>query len=93
MCALSSADRVPGYEPVGQRFESSRARQKKHLKLLLGVLFLVVLHREKLSKMRSILLVLRQDERAVKTGHSAKPGSESSRARPYRKRPLCTVHT
>ena len=26
--ALSSADRVPGYEPVGQRFESSRARQK-----------------------------------------------------------------
>ena len=29
MCALSSADRVPGYEPVGQRFESSRARHKK----------------------------------------------------------------
>ena len=28
MCALSSADRVPGYEPVGQRFESSRARHK-----------------------------------------------------------------
>ena len=32
MCALSSADRVPGYEPVGQRFESSRARQKKPLR-------------------------------------------------------------
>ena len=31
MCALSSADRVPGYEPVGQRFESSRARHKKAL--------------------------------------------------------------
>ena len=29
MCALSSADRVPGYEPVGRRFESCRARQKK----------------------------------------------------------------
>ena len=26
-CALSSVDRVPGYEPVGRRFESSRARQ------------------------------------------------------------------
>ena len=39
MCALSSADRVPGYEPVGQRFESSRARQtqemRKHLLLCL----------------------------------------------------------
>ena len=33
-CALSSADRVPGYEPVGQRFESSRARhEKSHLHL------------------------------------------------------------
>ena len=28
--ALSSVDRVPGYEPVGRRFESSRARHKKH---------------------------------------------------------------
>ena len=35
--ALSSVDRVPGYEPVGHRFESCRARQKKHL--LLQVLF------------------------------------------------------
>ena len=31
MCALSSADRVPGYEPVGQRFESSRARHERNL--------------------------------------------------------------
>ena len=31
MCALSSADRVPGYEPVGRRFESCRARQEKSL--------------------------------------------------------------
>ena len=29
--ALSSVDRVPGYEPVGRRFESSRARQQKRL--------------------------------------------------------------
>ena len=29
MCALSSADRVPGYEPVGREFESPRARHKK----------------------------------------------------------------
>ena len=29
-CALSSVDRVPGYEPVGRRFESSRARQTKN---------------------------------------------------------------
>ena len=28
MCAHSSADRVPGYEPVGRRFESYQARQK-----------------------------------------------------------------
>ena len=27
ICALSSVDRVPGYEPVGRRFESFRARQ------------------------------------------------------------------
>ena len=27
-CALSSVDRVPGYEPVGRRFESFRARHK-----------------------------------------------------------------
>ena len=73
MCALSSADRVPGYEPVGQRFESSRARQKKHLKLLLGVLFLTHTIRLKLSKIRSILLGLRQDERANKAALSAIP--------------------
>ena len=30
-CALSSADRVPGYEPVGRRFESFRARQKHRI--------------------------------------------------------------
>ena len=29
ICALSSVDRVPGYEPVGRRFESSWARHKK----------------------------------------------------------------
>lgn len=28
MCACSSVDRVPGYEPVGRRFESCQARQK-----------------------------------------------------------------
>ena len=30
ICALSSVDRVPGYEPVGRRFESSRARHRKN---------------------------------------------------------------
>ncbi len=29
ICAHSSVDRVPGYEPVGRRFESSWARQQK----------------------------------------------------------------
>ena len=29
MCARSSVDRVPGYEPVGRGFESPRARHKK----------------------------------------------------------------
>lgn len=28
VCACSSVDRVPGYEPVGRRFESCQARQK-----------------------------------------------------------------
>ncbi len=28
LCACSSVDRVPGYEPVGHRFESYQARQK-----------------------------------------------------------------
>ena len=28
-CACSSADRVPGYEPVGRGFESPQARQKE----------------------------------------------------------------
>ena len=28
MCACSSVDRVPGYEPVGRRFESCVARKK-----------------------------------------------------------------
>ena len=27
-CATSSVDRVPGYEPVGRRFESCVAREK-----------------------------------------------------------------
>ena len=31
LCALSSVDRVPGYEPVGRRFESFRARQKHRI--------------------------------------------------------------
>ncbi len=28
-CACSSVDRVPGYEPVGRRFESCQARQQE----------------------------------------------------------------
>ena len=28
--AISSVDRVPGYEPVGRRFESRMARQTRH---------------------------------------------------------------
>ena len=39
MCAHSSADRVPGYEPVGRGFESPWARHKK--KDTNGVLFLM----------------------------------------------------
>lgn len=33
MCACSSVDRVPGYEPVGRRFESCQARQKEMRKI------------------------------------------------------------
>ena len=40
ICALSSVDRVPGYEPVGRRFESSRARHKQK-KTPLRCLFLL----------------------------------------------------
>ena len=35
--ALSSVDRVPGYEPVGRRFESSRARHKGRTPQIWGV--------------------------------------------------------
>ena len=42
-CALSSVDRVPGYEPVGRRFESSRARHKKNTPMR-GVLFFFFLN-------------------------------------------------
>ncbi len=38
-CATSSVDRVPGYEPVGRRFESCVARKKNRF-LLESVLFL-----------------------------------------------------
>ena len=42
VCACSSVDRVPGYEPVGRRFESSRARQQKENFCLSKVLFLFI---------------------------------------------------
>ena len=49
-CARSSADRVPGYEPVGRGFESPRARHEKNLCLnktkvlfLLYIIFSVML--------------------------------------------------
>ena len=29
VCACSSVDRVPGYEPVGRRFESCQARHRR----------------------------------------------------------------
>ena len=42
-CAHSSVDRVPGYEPVGRRFESSWARQQKqNICLPTNVLFLFI---------------------------------------------------
>ena len=41
MCALSSADRVPGYEPVGRRFESYRARQNTRCRKRCLVFFLL----------------------------------------------------
>ncbi len=39
ICARSSADRVPGYEPVGRGFESPRARGESKPN---GLLFLIV---------------------------------------------------
>ena len=41
ICALSSVDRVPGYEPVGRRFESSRARHIKNTPTNWGVFYVV----------------------------------------------------
>ena len=38
VCAASSVDRVPGYEPVGRRFESCAARQMKQIPF--GVCFI-----------------------------------------------------
>ncbi len=40
-CALSSADRVLGYEPIGQRFESSRARQNRQSICFAGFILLL----------------------------------------------------
>ena len=54
MCALSSADRVPGYEPVGQRFESSRARQKQRGMIIHPTLFFVHLTDDEPLKCDSI---------------------------------------
>ena len=39
-CAISSVDRVPGYEPVGRRFESCMARHEPvRTKVFMGFLF------------------------------------------------------
>ena len=40
-CAPSSADRVPGYEPVGRGFESPGARQKRKDTRVVSFLFLL----------------------------------------------------
>ena len=39
-CAISSVDRVPGYEPVGRRFESCVARHETFKRNLGGFLLL-----------------------------------------------------
>ncbi len=39
ICACSSVDRVPGYEPVGRRFESCQARQKFLVALQRGIFY------------------------------------------------------
>ena len=44
-CATSSVDRVPGYEPVGRRFESCVARKTKQPPNRVVVLFCATLHR------------------------------------------------
>ena len=62
MCALSSADRVPGYEPVGQRFESSRARHKnKRTTKVVFFVFIVYLY-IRTSPNACIWIVWRWDE-------------------------------
>ena len=48
LCALSSVDRVPGYEPVGRRFESSRARHRKS-PTTVGDFFITALADERLA--------------------------------------------
>ena len=42
--ACSSVDRVPGYEPVGRRFESRQARQHDTLRLAVRVCFYVYIY-------------------------------------------------
>ncbi len=42
ICAASSVDRVPGYEPVGRRFESCAARQENKVHYLDLVFFVPV---------------------------------------------------
>ena len=81
MCALSSADRVPGYEPVGQRFESSRARHKNSRSLNAVCYFYCmycVFEPPQIPQEFDSFCVWRRN---VKTDYLAKRGSESSRAR------------
>ena len=42
--ACSSVDRVPGYEPVGRRFESRQARQHDTLRFAVRVCFYVYIY-------------------------------------------------
>ena len=43
-CPCSSVDRVPGYEPVGRRFESRQARQHDTLRFAVRVCFYVYIY-------------------------------------------------
>ena len=55
-CARSSADRVLGYEPIGRRFESSRARHEKSDCILQSLFSVIFISRREVLLCRDIRL-------------------------------------
>ena len=68
-CARSSADRVLGYEPIGRRFESSRARHEKSDCILQSLFSVIFISRREVLLCRDIRLCRVMFASRVKTAN------------------------